>query len=93
MCLKFGKPSVTHYRVLKHEKNNISSVELQPVTGRSHQLRLHMKSIGHPIIGDPLYADETTFSASNRLNLHSFSLEIVHPKTKKLQVFSSEAPF
>ncbi len=94
ICFKTGKNASTHYKVIEREKGkNISRVKLHPITGRSHQLRLHMKSIGHPIIGDPLYADDATFAASNRLELHSFKIVITHPKTKKKQIFSSPIPF
>ena len=93
VCFLTGKRSITSYTVLKREINNISRVQLKPVTGRTHQLRLHMKSIGHPIIGDPLYADEGTFRISNRLELHSLRLQITHPKTNKLITFFSSVPF
>jgi len=52
-----------------------------------------MKSIGHPILGDSLYADEKSFRASERLNLHAFSLEITHPKTDQKKIFSAPVPF
>ena len=93
VCFLTGKKSITNYTVLDREINNISRVRLKPVTGRTHQLRLHMKSIGHPIIGDPLYADEVTFKISNRLELHSLSLKITHPKTNKLITLLSSVPF
>ena len=93
VCSETGKKAFTHYKVLDREPQNISRVELYPITGRSHQLRLHMKAIGHPIIGDPIYADNATFKASNRLELHSHSLQINHPKTKLLKLFSVEVPF
>jgi tRNA pseudouridine32 synthase/23S rRNA pseudouridine746 synthase len=93
VCFETGKSSITNYKVLDRQKLGVSLIELRPITGRSHQLRLHMKSIGHPILGDPLYADEATFKASNRLNLHSFSLEITHPKTEQPKIFSVPVPF
>ncbi len=93
ICFETGKKSVTHYKVIDREPQNISRVELYPLTGRSHQLRLHMKAIGHPIIGDPLYADEATFKASNRMELHSYSLQINHPKTNTSKLFSIKVPF
>lgn len=93
VCFKTGKNSITKFKVLDRNKSKVTLVELSPITGRSHQLRVHMKSIGHPILGDPLYADETTFKASNRLQLHSFSLEITHPKTDQLMLFSTPVPF
>ena len=93
VCAETGRKSVTYYKVLDREPQNVSRVELQPITGRSHQLRLHMKAIGHPIIGDPLYADNATFGKSNRLELHSYSLRINHPKTKKSNLFLVKVPF
>ena len=70
-----GKPSLTRYRLLDFS-NGCSRVELQPVTGRTHQLRLHMAAIGHPILGDALYGDVTSAS---RLLLHAHSLSFSHP--------------
>ena len=93
VCFETGKSSITKYKVLDRQTSNVSLIELNPMTGRTHQLRLHMKSIGHPILGDSLYADETTFRASKRLNLHSFSLEVIHPKTDENKVFSAPIPF
>ena len=93
VCFEMGKKSITKYKVLERQNEKVSLVELHPVTGRSHQLRLHMKSIGHPILGDPLYADEATFQASKRLDLHSFSLEITHPKTEKQKKFFAPLSF
>jgi tRNA pseudouridine32 synthase/23S rRNA pseudouridine746 synthase len=98
-----GKPSLTRYRLLVHinavrpelvegcvVENNASRVELEPVTGRTHQLRLHMKAIGHPILGDALYGDA---SSAPRLLLHASFLSFVHPVTGKLLQFTSAAPF
>lgn len=67
-----GKSAVTHYRVLRENKR-YSLVELTPETGRTHQLRVHMQKIGHPIVGDPLYG---TGSYGDRLYLHAHTLEI-----------------
>lgn len=58
-----------------------SCVALTPVTGRTHQLRLHLSHIGHPIIGDTLYAPEDVIALSPRLELHSYSLHCIHPCT------------
>jgi tRNA pseudouridine32 synthase/23S rRNA pseudouridine746 synthase len=93
VCFETGKNAITKYKVLERYKSKMSLIELYPVTGRSHQLRLHMKSIGHPILGDSLYADEATFQAAHRLTLHSYSLEIMHPKTEKEKKFSIRALF
>jgi tRNA pseudouridine32 synthase/23S rRNA pseudouridine746 synthase len=70
-----GKYSLTRFRLLSHIDGN-SCVELQPVTGRTHQLRLHMSAIGHPILGDALYGK---VNSAPRLMLHAFSLKLVHP--------------
>ncbi|MDX8386113.1 MAG: RluA family pseudouridine synthase [Gallionella sp.] len=72
--LKEGKPSLTRYRLIAFE-NDVSRVELEPATGRTHQLRLHMAAIGHPIIGDILYGGRT----AERLMLHAQRLNFVHP--------------
>ena len=93
VCLETGRKSVTYFKVIEREEDDISRIELYTVTGRSHQLRLHMKSIGHPILGDPLYGDELTFLASSRLELHSVFLEITHPKTNEQNIFSASIPF
>lgn len=87
-----GKPSLTRYRVLKREAGT-SRVELQPVTGRSHQLRVHMMSLGHPILGDYFYAPPDIIAASPRLLLHAEHLEIPHPGTGEAMRFHAPALF
>ena len=69
-----GKPAETFYRVLKTDGVH-SLVELKPTTGRTHQLRVHMKYLGHPILGDPVYGEEK----ADRLYLHAGALEITLP--------------
>ena len=77
-----GKASVTELRVLSHEQGRIATrVELEPLTGRSHQLRVHMQAIGHPILGDTLYASPEAQSKCARLALHAVSLELLHPQS------------
>lgn len=74
-----GKPSLTRYRVLSHDLlANTSRVALEPVTGRSHQLRVHLSAIGHPIVGDPLYGSDDAVMAP-RLMLHACELALPHP--------------
>lgn len=73
--LAAGKPSLTRYRSLSLVNGN-SRVELEPVTGRTHQLRLHMTAIGHPILGDALYGD---VASAPRLLLHAQVLRFAHP--------------
>lgn len=86
-----GKPAVTDWRVLRHEAGT-TRVRLMPQTGRSHQLRVHMKEIGHPILGDPFYA---TGAARDfpRLMLHAESLRVNHPDGGRGETFKSPCPF
>ncbi len=65
-----GKPALTHWQVIANE-DQTTLVELTPITGRSHQLRVHMMSIGHPIVGDPLYSQGAALNCANRLALQS----------------------
>ncbi|WP_029935344.1 RluA family pseudouridine synthase [Thiomicrospira pelophila] len=69
------------------------SVELSPITGRSHQLRLHMKSLGHPILGDNLYADSLSVANYSRLMLHAGELEFSHPETHQRMKIKSPPEF
>ena len=81
-----GRPAVTHWWVqqrLSDDGGDRTRVLLKPVTGRSHQLRLHMKTIGHPILGDNLYAPASVMTMADRLMLHAQSLTIVHPETAR----------
>lgn len=87
-----GKPSLTRFEVMGHEEGN-TRVKLLPVTGRSHQLRVHMMHIGHPILGCDLYAHEQAFKASERLCLHAKVLELDHPETGERMLFSAPVPF
>lgn len=73
-CVR-GKKAITEWRVLER-RENATRVALYPQTGRSHQLRVHMQSIGHPIVGDPIYG-----CAGERLMLHAESLAFLHPTT------------
>lgn len=89
-----GKPSVTRWRVLGYDETaRTTRVELEPVTGRSHQLRLHLRELGHPILGDTLYAPLAIQAMSGRLLLHAGSLGFVHPVTGEALVFECPAPF
>lgn len=88
-----GKPSLTRYRRLAVDREaDCSRVELEPVTGRTHQLRVHMAALGHPILGDELYAGEHQQRAP-RLLLHAGSLELRHPITGEALAFASPPPF
>jgi len=88
-----GKPSLTRFRVVSRDPAaHTTRVELEPVTGRSHQLRVHMASLDHPILGDDLYGGGATFRAE-RLLLHAMDLGFVHPLTTAALQFHSDAPF
>ncbi len=89
-----GKPSLTRYRVLSHNADkHYSRVELTPETGRTHQLRVHMQALGHPILGDSLYADAKAFEKADRLLLHAEYLAFPHPKTAQPLSFTCTADF
>lgn len=75
-----GKAALTRYRVLQRSAD-ATRVALEPVTGRSHQLRVHMQALGHPILGDNLYATPAYLAASDRLLLHATTIEFTHPQT------------
>lgn len=80
ICHQAGKPSLTHYEVLERdEKTQTTRLLLKPVTGRSHQLRLHLWAIGHPILGCSFYHNEWSASAAERLLLHATELKFPHP--------------
>ncbi|MDG6774642.1 RluA family pseudouridine synthase [Thiomicrorhabdus sp. ZW0627] len=88
----YGKYAETHWRVLQ-QYQNFFTVELTPVTGRSHQLRLHMKSLGHPILGDNLYADPVSLEMMPRLMLHAQQLSFTHPETGQAMDISCPPDF
>ena len=93
-----GKPSITHYRVLSHQACS-TRLELEPVTGRTHQLRVHMSALGHHILGDTLYGDATNIQAAEqfvsapRLLLHALSLSLSHPAAQTPLILRCEAAF
>lgn len=86
-----GRPAQTDWRVIKAGDDE-TRVRLSPITGRSHQLRVHMLSLGHPILGDPLYA-EGAAQDFPRLMLHAESLRIRHPDGGVSQSFNAPVPF
>ena len=91
---EFGKPSLTHYQVLEYLPNlNASRVSLEPITGRSHQLRVHLQALGHAILGDNLYATAEVWGQSSRLLLHACALELAHPVTQQRLKLSCPVPF
>ncbi|MEJ1166045.1 RluA family pseudouridine synthase [Variovorax sp. CCNWLW186] len=91
-----GKPSVTRWRALSstiNEKTAATHVLLEPLTGRSHQLRVHLLSIGHPILGDALYGSAEVQARAPRLLLHASELGFVHPATQQMLRFQSQPDF
>ncbi|WP_294615249.1 bifunctional tRNA pseudouridine(32) synthase/23S rRNA pseudouridine(746) synthase RluA [uncultured Gilliamella sp.] len=91
--LEKGKHALTEYQVLTRNPDNTTRIKLFPFTGRSHQLRVHMQAIGHPILGDKFYAHHEAFSMSKRLLLHAQLLTINHPKTGESMTFICEPDF
>ena len=87
-----GKSSLTYWNVQKIGRNK-SYVHLYPQTGRTHQRRIHMAAIGHPILGDFFYAPDDAFHAADRLMLHAESLGLIHPRTKQEMLFKAPCPF
>lgn len=87
-----GKPSLTRWRVLERGQGR-TRLALEPVTGRSHQLRVHLMAVGHPILGDAFYAPPDILAQSPRLLLHAEHLAFAHPVTGVALEFASPAPF
>lgn len=89
-----GQASLTRWRVLgPGDGADNTRVELEPVTGRTHQLRVHLKALGHPILGDMLYAPDAIARAAPRLLLHACALRLAHPHSGEPLAFSSPSPF
>lgn len=90
-----GQPSQTLWRCVAHTDGPApaSRIELQPLTGRSHQLRVHMQTLGHPILGDALYAPPDIAAQVPRLLLHACTLAFVHPLTGARLAFTVPAAF
>lgn len=89
-----GRPSLTRYRVLEFDDTHATTrVELEPVTGRSHQLRVHLLALGHTILGDALYGSAEVQAAAPRLLLHASSLRFTHPASGETMSFDSPPPF
>ncbi|WP_297772305.1 RluA family pseudouridine synthase [uncultured Roseovarius sp.] len=91
VCHETGRTALTEWRVMRAGKDE-TRVRLSPKTGRSHQLRVHMLALGHPILGDPLYATEEA-RAHPRLMLHSEELRLRHPDGGAGIKFRAKAPF
>ncbi len=96
VCAVQGKPSLTRFEVIERLPDlNQTRVALMPVTGRSHQLRVHMQALGHPIVGDPLYGPDGVGvqAASPRLLLHAQALTMPHPADGRPLHWSCPVPF
>lgn len=93
VCFETGKAAQTEYQVLERAEDGTSRVKLTPITGRSHQLRVHMLALGHPILGDNFYAHADAKARAPRLLLHAQELMIIHPKFGQPMHFRCEADF
>lgn len=91
--IEAGKAAVTRWEVIECRADGCARLRLTPLTGRSHQLRLHLASVGHPILGDDLYAPPGVLAMAPRLLLHATSLALVHPMTGERIEFVSPCPF
>ena len=89
-----GKYARTHYEIdQKYESPfKVSMLNCRLETGRTHQIRVHLAAIGHPVLGDELYGGRTSFNIENRLALHAQMLTFLHPKTRNLMNFESPLP-
>jgi len=92
VCHENGKASHTHWKVIEREEAS-TRVILTPQTGRSHQLRVHMLAIGHPILGDRLYANNAAYKQAPRLQLHAHKLKLRKPTGGDWVEFESPCPF
>lgn len=86
---KSGQTAITNYKILS-KYDNFSVVECHLQTGRTHQIRVHMSAIGHPLLGDTLYG--TSSSLINRQALHSYKISFIHPITKQILTLSCDLP-
>ena len=94
--LEHGQAALSRFRVLAREGDGeaaVTRLELKPVTGRTHQLRVHLMSIGHPIIGDPLYAPALSAARHGRMHLHAMRIAFIHPHRRVALSFESPPPF
>ncbi|MEN6670956.1 RluA family pseudouridine synthase [Psychrobacter sp. B38] len=92
----WSKHALTLYEVIAHEEcggQTVTRVMLKPVTGRSHQLRVHMVHVGHVMIGDPIYAEGAALKIASRLNLHAQQLRLKHPTLGAWMDWESPSPF
>ena len=89
---KNGKEAVTHYHILDHLNNKYTYVECQLETGRTHQIRVHMASIGHPILGDQVYGPQKCPFHLTGQTLHAKTLGFIHPRTGEYMEFEAPLP-
>ncbi|MEY4922717.1 MAG: bifunctional tRNA pseudouridine(32) synthase/23S rRNA pseudouridine(746) synthase RluA [Pseudomonadota bacterium] len=93
VCYETGKSAQTEYQVLSRDADGTTRVKLSPITGRSHQLRVHMLAMGHPILGDGFYAHPEAKAMASRLQLHAQELCITHPGFGTVMHFKCEPKF
>lgn len=93
VCYETGKSAQTEYLVLSRDHDGSTRVKLMPITGRSHQLRVHMLAMGHPILGDRFYAHPEAKAMAPRLQLHAQELMITHPAFGTPMHFRCEPDF
>lgn len=94
VCHESGKQAISHFMVIERlEKPLRSRVIFTPQTGRTHQLRIHSREIGHPILGCDLYGSAQTLAMANRLMLHATSLEFSHPGSGERITWTCDCPF
>ncbi|MCB1955656.1 MAG: RluA family pseudouridine synthase [Rhodocyclaceae bacterium] len=91
-----GRPARSRYTVIERRgagAEALTRLELKPLTGRTHQLRVHLLAIGHPIIGDPLYGTPESVARHGRLHLHAAAINLFHPRSRQPVAFESPVPF
>ncbi|MFZ4833538.1 bifunctional tRNA pseudouridine(32) synthase/23S rRNA pseudouridine(746) synthase RluA [Rouxiella sp. Mn2063] len=93
VCHETGRKALTQYEVISWDADGTTRVRLRPITGRSHQLRVHLLALGHPILGDKFYAHDEARTMVNRLQLHAQELSFYHPITDVPVTFSCEPDF
>ena len=94
VCLNSGKSALTRWQVLERDPlRRTTRLLLSPATGRTHQLRVHLLAIGHPILGDALYAPAAQTPSAERLMLHAWRLQLPHPLSGQLCRFEAPPPF
>lgn len=94
ICFATGKPAVTHYTVIERTTSPaVTRVLFTPISGRTHQLRIHSRELGHPILGCDLYANSNAFAMASRLMLHAATIEFDHPVTGERICAQSVCPF